>query len=765
MSVYHSTVRWLVLWVVLGLVPASAQLPDESQLPQPPHAQTLPSEASLPPTVQSAPPVSEQPLETPNTTELPGEATLPTVVQAQVDAPAAAPADAEPEQLLRLQQSEDQRPWLRLQSQGHLDRVRAIAFSSDSQRLFVAGDDKQVLVYRRTVNDTFEYERSVRWQVQRGQAGRIYALATGSGTLALGGYGAMGSLGEILLVDPRTGDLQQPLWDAQHGHRQRLTSLSLSPEENDPALASMDQNGRLLLWQKDPNTGIWQAKQLAYDESQAVPLQLDRTLHPVVALSHDRVVAPKFAGRNGNQVRWQLNVYDATTGSASLISPPGEFHFGMVTALAASASGQRLASADSQGQLFLWDLNRLNVRVRHVLPGIASALSYRPDGEMLAIGTGYAGKRLVQLWDLRNPQLAVTVFSQEVTHDVLACALSPDGAFMAYSQNGDVVIRSAGQPAAQAMTIRANLPMPTRVAFAKQPPYRVAISTAVGSGQPLDTVFVPHLGQLDTSPVRATDWMESSATRQGWAVKWDTQTGEIWLEQNGQRRGRIPLTMSIDGVPTAVEWLDQQGTVQWVILGTTGSNLYVFQIALQGDCQLVRTLRGHTGTITSISRSHDQRYAASAATDRTVRIWNLDGLEEDAMINRWGATFDVTGNELVVDSIRRDGPLYFRHLREGDRIRELILVDNVNGAERVTTIDQPQDALRVLRERRSANLTAFVYQRAPRHLCRSSRFRRGSRWRHCTSHAIASGPFGRPLVSTMPHLKVINCSAGRSIAV
>ncbi len=597
-----------------------------------------------------------------------------------------------------------------MQPNAHVDRIRSIAFGSESQRLFVAGDDKQAIVYRRTPNDTFEYERTVRWQIRRGQTGRIFSATTAPGLLAIGGYGAMGTIGEVLLLDSQTGNLLQALVARNDPHRQRLTSLAFSPEKTDPSLASMDLNGRLLLWQEDAQTGTWKAQQVAYNEQQSVRRQLDRTLHPIVALSRSRVVAPVLAEPDARQAKWQLKLYDVSNGQEQLIAQPGEFHLDLITAMAATPLGSILASADSHSQLFLWDLAAQPIRrYRHTLEGAVSSLCFSRDGKTLAIGTGFAGKRSIQLWNVTNPQLSVLINAQDVAHDVLACALSPDGKYLAYSQEGDVVIRNVGPDVTQSITLRAPTPAPTRVAFSKQEPYRIAFSTKPGSNPQLQTVFDPGKGQLDNSQIRQGDWMDPAA--RGWSLRSNTERTANWVEYNGQRQGGINLPIQTYGVPTAVGWIGDKGPPHSVAVGTTGSNIYVFRIANDGDCRLIRILRGHTGTISSISISHDQRYLASGSSDRTIRIWNLAALDEGAMINRWGASFAVDGDDLVVDSIRQDGPLHFRNLRQGDRIRRLILVDVVNGKERVTSIVDPNDALRMLSERDPMSLVAFEYQR------------------------------------------------------
>ena len=84
-------------------------------------------------------------------------------------------------------------------------------------------------------------------------------MAVNGPLLAIAGHGAEGGLGEILLVDARTGDFQAALVDLKIGHRQVIVSLHFSPDPDHPGLASVDREGRTLYWRPD-ETGQWRAQ-------------------------------------------------------------------------------------------------------------------------------------------------------------------------------------------------------------------------------------------------------------------------------------------------------------------------------------------------------------------------------------------------------------------------------------------------------------------------------------------------------------------------
>ncbi len=112
------------------------------------------------------------------------------------------------------QEKQEPDPILRINAGGHTGGVRSLAFTRDSKRLCSAGLDKVVQVWNleavtRDLRGIYLREGTIRWQVARSLRGSIYATASSptDDLLAFGGYGAMGRLGEILLVNPIDGTL------------------------------------------------------------------------------------------------------------------------------------------------------------------------------------------------------------------------------------------------------------------------------------------------------------------------------------------------------------------------------------------------------------------------------------------------------------------------------------------------------------------------------------------------------------------------------
>ena len=214
---------------------------------------------------------------------------------------AAAAGEPTRRDLIRVQQKTAEEPWLRINAGGHTGTVQALAFTPDSKRLCSAGLDKNVLVWnltalQRDLRRTYLRERTIRWQVARSLRGSIYALASApsDGLLAFGGYGAMGSLGEILLVEPSSGDLVQAL----DSHRQTVCSLAFSADGN--WLASSDVAGQAVLWNRDgwKPTVLARPDDATYGAEAARLIANQPKLRPIAVIGNDYVALPAYQGRD-----------------------------------------------------------------------------------------------------------------------------------------------------------------------------------------------------------------------------------------------------------------------------------------------------------------------------------------------------------------------------------------------------------------------------------------------------------------------------------
>ena len=432
--------------------------------------------------------------------------------------------DAIERDLRRVQEEE---PWLRINAGGHTASVRALAFSPDGKRLCSAGVDKIIEVWNlsalaRDIRRTFLRERTIRWQVARGLRGSIFALAAApsDGLLAFGGYGAMGSLGEIMLVRPVDGGLVKVL----EGHRQSICSLSFSRDGN--WLASSDAAGRSILWRRDG----WQSRILfdsdatTYDAPTARRIADQPKLRPIVIVGNSDVILPASVGLLPNgRLGWKLQRVRIDAKDEFHTLPT--LHVGMVTALAASPDGALLASADSSGKLYLSDLKN-GEPPRELQPqGAVLSLAFSPDGRTLVAGTAIApGVKTsqLQIWDLATNTLKR---SRPLPDHVRTCAVSPDGQFVAYGggSENEVFIERLDAPE-RTVALRGSGKRVLKVAFAREEPYyRVAFGTeprqrGFNDYADLEHAFDPVKLELGDQPIKPEEWLDADWLRGAWSA-------------------------------------------------------------------------------------------------------------------------------------------------------------------------------------------------------------------------------------------------------
>jgi len=609
--------------------------------------------------------------------------------------------------LKRIRQDE---PWLRINAGGHTGTVQALVFTHDSKRLCSAGLDKNVEVWNlgaigRGLRRVFLRERTIRWQVARGLRGSVYALACApnDGLLAMGGYGAMGMLGEILLVNPLDGSLVKVL---KH-HRQTIRSLAFSSDGN--WLASLDVAGEAVLWRR----GRWRPEPLYkpdrehYGAATAKLIAGQPKLRPIVIAGKSHVILPYFVGKDADgRLQWKLvrialeDRKDYRTLDA--------VHLGVVSAMAVSADGTRLASADLKGNLFLWDLAG-NARYQRLRPGASVvSLGFSPDSRTLLAGTAASGapaKSQLQIWDLATRSITDR---RALTDHVFACAVSPDGRRIAYAggQGCEVYVEPL-RAAGGAVALRGKGRRVLKVAFAKEKPfYRVALGTGyrlrgLNDYADLEETFDTTRLSLGTGmPLDADDWISAEWLAGGWSVQ-RKSGGSLQLYRNRAAKGTVVLDPQLphleEGIVRCYCWLpDRQGKPYAIVVGTNLQNsIYVCRLVERGRCPIIRHFRGHHDYIASVGVSRDLRYLVSGSADGTVKFWSLAGYEQgNTVLDKWGAEFAVRGNQLVAASVHPAGPLFRKGLRDGDVVTELAwLTGEVEGKE-----TRPAEMLQKLRQ-------------------------------------------------------------------
>jgi WD40 repeat protein len=582
-----------------------------------------------------------------------------------------------------------QSPQLCLNIAGHTAAITAMAFSPDSKFLYTAGLDKAVHVWRLPAQlavssdaigkavlaeHLWSEERTIRWSIGRGLRGSIYAMAVSpkTGELAVGGYGARGTLGDIALLDPVRGLVV----NVREEHRESIMSLGFSASGK--SMASIDRTGRLLLWPAAAGKPLALAPSdaEAYGPAAAQAIAASLRLRPIGIAGDRWVAAPVYSGLagDGKLMTWQVRLYDMRSGQPK--ETLKTIYFGTITALDSTADARYVAAADQSRQLCIWDgQSALAKHLRSSRPIIS--LAFAPRGDVLAAGTACdeeTGISELQIWDVAAGKVRRARSLQE---PVSACAISPDGRYVAYTggRGHELFVEQLETPQARLPIAGGREVAAVAIAGRKGESRIVYTTLPAPSGAAKARVFEP--GKLELNPWGAPV-PQASMTCGNWQAVVDRKNNQLTVFADGEPVGTLETDRQRQGLIHSFCWIaDAQGTPLAFALGTNiQCGVYVYGLPEKKDFRLLRYFRGHHDLVTALAVAPDARTLLSGSRDGTVRCWPLTDLQNPSAIRRrWGAELVERGGLVVVASIDEYGPLYQKQVRAGDTIAKVLWLD------------------------------------------------------------------------------------------
>jgi WD40 repeat protein len=295
-------------------------------------------------------------------------------------------------------------PILKIDTGGHKAQTWDIMFTSNGHHLISASEDKTIRVWD---VKTGENAQTLRGQIQRGKAGKIYAAALSPDDRYLAVAGIMANytgnniqeVGKIRLIDLRSGEMVRLL----KGHRENTLGLAFSL--NGELLISGSFGGIARIW--DVKTG--ETLHVLKGHSKAIT---------AVAFSPDggRVVTGSHDGT--------LKLWDTVEGS--LIATLKEYDKNVRTAAFTPDGRYLLARSDMDKFIRLWDGK--SGKFIKTLAGqndYVTSLAISPDGNKVLTGERKDLIFTSNVYSIPSGELLVSFDKHNNT--IIATAISPDG--------------------------------------------------------------------------------------------------------------------------------------------------------------------------------------------------------------------------------------------------------------------------------------------------------------------------------------------------
>jgi WD40 repeat protein len=490
-------------------------------------------------------------------------------------------------------------------------------------------------------------------------------------------------------------------WQAIRATQAEAQATANEAQAKQAAVAEAQQRQRAEANEQKANTQRDEA-QRQRDEVKSLNDRLHRTLYA----AHMNLAKHAADASGTERVRQLLDQYRPKPGETDLrgfewyylhrLGYQGDTtlkgHSSIVTWLAYSPDGKRLASAAYDKTVRVWDVQTGTQLLTLSVEGSVNRVAYSPDGKRLASPSWEGNPKIatVSIWDGQtgNPLPALKGSINEIFEGI---AFSPDGKRLA-AGSGTVDEAKRGYSAgavrvwdletgAEVLTVKGHNNMVWNVAFS---PDGKRLASAAGgeikvwdaqTGEELLS-FRGHTSYIYSLAFSADGKRAISAdgaTRGGTIKIWNPQNGQEFLTLNGN--GWV-AAMSPDGKRLA---------------SVSGNRTIKLWDAETG--QELRSLNGHTHGLRCLVFSPDGMHLASASDDRTVRVWDAHAAEKPLTIK----TGSVLGRTLALspDDNRLAGVWDNRILKVWDAKtgKELFSLDGHTG--RVTELAMSPDGKRL----------------------------------------------------------------------
>lgn len=511
------------------------------------------------------------------------------------------------------------RPYLMLDTGGHMTKIQSLVFTPDGKYLLSGSDDKTVRVWDWVAGRTV---RTIRGEVGPGDEGKVYTMAmTRDGKiLATGGF--LGSYTgkkpredeeahKIRLYDLNKGEIQALL----RGHVNVVNAMAFSPD------------GKLLV------SGGADYMAIIWDVAQRKPLHFlkghTNQLYGV-AFSPDgkRVVT---ASDDTTLRIWQVS-------DGKMIAELKGHKEDVSRALAIRPTDGMIASGDGTGEIRFW-----NGVTGHYIKSLQSpsvgvgAMAFSPDGTKLLASSGrVSGRDIATIWDVASGKSLV----QYTKHDniIIAANFSPDGRLAVTGGGSDKSIHVWEAATGKTRSVLVGTGLPgwaagfsadgRRIGWGNtwknapgQQSHTSEATSPIEFEMPLPTLN-HHLGNPErVSPAEAATFVRAKVSNGDLSLS--HRKGGIYGYEailDVKRGGKVITSIqrdTSDGYQHRAYAISPDGKM-FVSGGANGA-----MTAYDANGKVLGPYVGHEGDIWAVTPSPDGRLLISGSGDQTVRLWNL----------------------------------------------------------------------------------------------------------------------------------------------